>query len=63
VIDESASQLWRPMPIRADPDALNAWLEQRRIALCEQIPHGFLPEAIADVWAGGSRGSCFRLCF
>ena len=34
-----------------DLDALNAWLEQRCMALWRQIPHGALPGTIADVWA------------
>jgi transposase len=40
------------MPDFPDLAALNAWLEQRCIALWERTPHGTLPGTIAEVWAG-----------
>ena len=39
------------MPDFPDLAALNAWLEQRCIALWERTPHGTLPGTIAEVWA------------
>ena len=47
--------LWQPMPGFPDLAALNAWLEQRCIALWERrSPHGVLPGTVADVWAAGA---------
>jgi hypothetical protein len=34
-----------------DLDTLNAWLEERCIALWSQIVHGGLPGTVADIWA------------
>jgi hypothetical protein len=39
------------MPDFPDLAALNAWLEQRCLALWERTPHGTLPGTIAEVWA------------
>ncbi len=50
-VQDTRHRLWQPTPSFADMDALNAWLERRCIELWAQIPHGFLPGSIADVWA------------
>src|SRR5271166_1486833 len=50
-VQDARHRLWQPTPSFADMDALNAWLERRCIELWAQIPHGFLPGSIADVWA------------
>jgi len=50
-VRDARHRLWQPMPCFADRDALNAWLEQRCVALWEQVPHGTLPGTIAAVWA------------
>jgi hypothetical protein len=38
------------MPHAASLEALNAWLEQRCLALWQEIPHGAEPGSIAAVW-------------
>jgi hypothetical protein len=43
--------LWQLMPAFPDLDALNAWLEERCIALWQETEHGGLPSTIADVFA------------
>jgi len=50
-VQDGRHRLWQPMPVFEDLAALNAWLEERCIALWSQIPHGSLPGTIADVWA------------
>jgi hypothetical protein len=39
------------MPSFPDLAALNGWLEQRCVALWNEIPHAALPDSVADVWA------------
>ena len=39
------------MPSFPDLAALNDWLEQRCVALWNEIPHAALPGSVADVWA------------
>lgn len=39
------------MPDFPDLAALNAWLEERCLALWRETPHGKQPGTIADVWA------------
>ena len=43
--------MWQPMPDFPDLAALNEWLEQRCVALWNEIPHAALPGSVADVWA------------
>jgi len=50
-VQDARPRLWQPMPNFPDLAALNAWLEQRSLALWREIPHGTLPGSIADVWA------------
>jgi hypothetical protein len=50
-VQDARHRLWVPMPSFADLAALNAWLEQRCIALWSEIPHGILPGSVAEVWA------------
>ncbi len=50
-VQDARHRLWQPTPSFADLGALNAWLERRCIELWAQIPHGFLPGTIANVWA------------
>ncbi len=59
----SGHRLWQPMPSFPDLTALNDWLEQRCIALWQEIPHAALPllvnvpftcqaaGSVADVWS------------
>jgi transposase len=48
---DSRHQMLQGMPDFPDLAALNAWLEQRCIALWHETAHGKLPGTIADVWA------------
>ena len=50
-VQDSRHRLWQPAPGFRDLAALNAWLEQRCVALWRDIPHGVLPGTIAGVWA------------
>jgi transposase len=50
-VQDARPRLWQPIPNFSDLDALNAWLEQRCLELWQEIPHGRLPGAIADVFA------------
>lgn len=50
-VQDARHRLWQPMPVCADLDALNVWLEQRCIELWEQIPHGSLPGTVAEARA------------
>jgi hypothetical protein len=50
-VQDARRRLWQPMPSFPDLDALNAWLEERCIALWGEIRHGALPGTIADVHA------------
>jgi hypothetical protein len=42
--------MWQPMPQVASLKALNAWLEQRCLALWKEIPHGIEPGSVAAAW-------------
>ena len=50
-VQDARHRLWQPTPSFADLEALNAWLEEKCVALWGQIPHGNLPGTIAEVWA------------
>ena len=50
-VQDARRRLWQPIPCFPDLDALNAWLEERCIALWDQIVHGSLPGTVADIWA------------
>jgi transposase len=50
-VRDSRHQMLQGMPDFPDLAALNAWLEQRCIALWHETAHGKLPGTIADVWA------------
>ena len=50
-VRDSRQQMLQGMPDFPDLAALNAWLEQRCIALWHETAHGKLPGTIADVWA------------
>jgi transposase len=50
-VRDSRHQMLQGMPDFPDLAALNAWLEQRCIALWHETAHGTLPGTIADVWA------------
>ena len=63
---DARHRFWQPMPEFADLTALNDWLEQRCIALWQDIPHGGLPGSIADVWTQEQATlmpSCWRRAF
>jgi hypothetical protein len=49
-VQDARHRLWQPMPQATSLEALNAWLEQRCLALWEEIPHGAEPGSIAAVW-------------
>ena len=49
-VQDARHRVLRLMPDFPDMAALNAWLEQRCIALWERTPHGTLPGTIAEVW-------------
>jgi transposase len=50
-VQDARRRLWQPVPSFPDLDTLNAWLEERCIALWSQIVHGGLPGSVADIWA------------
>ncbi len=50
-VRDSRHQMLQGMPDFPDLAALNAWLEQRCLALWRETPHGKRPGTIADVWA------------
>jgi hypothetical protein len=50
-VRDARHRLWQIMPAFPDLDALNAWLEERCIALWAETAHGTLPGSIAEVWA------------
>src|SRR5271168_3985068 len=50
-VQDARHRLWQPIPVFADLETLNAWLEGRCVALWGQIPHGALLGTIAEVWA------------
>ncbi len=50
-VQDARHRLWQPMPDFPDLAALNDWLEQRCVALWNEIPHAALPGNVADVWA------------
>ncbi len=50
-VQDARPRLWQQVPAFRDVDALNAWLEQRCIALWQKTEHGGLPGAIGDVRA------------
>lgn len=50
-VRDSRHQMLQGMPDFPDLAALNAWLEQRCLALWHETPHGKRPGTIADVWA------------
>lgn len=49
-VRDSRHQMLQGMPTFPDLAALNAWLEERCIALWHETAHGTLPGMIADVW-------------
>ena len=49
-VRDSRHQMLHGMPDFPDLAALNAWLEQRCLALWRETAHGSLPGTIADVW-------------
>jgi len=49
-VRDSRQQMLQGMPDFPDLAALNAWLEQRCIALWHETAHGTLPGTIADIW-------------
>lgn len=49
-VQDARHRLWQPLPEFDSLEALNAWLEQRCVALWEEIPHGAEPGSVADVW-------------
>jgi transposase len=49
-VQDARHRLWQPMPEVESLEALNTWLEQRCIALWEEIPHGVEPGSVAAVW-------------
>ncbi len=49
-VRDSRHQMLQGMPDFPDLAALNAWLEQRCIALWHETAHGTLPGTIADIW-------------
>jgi transposase len=50
-VQDARHRLWQPIPVFADLETLNAWLEGRCVGLWGQIPHGALLGTIAEVWA------------
>jgi hypothetical protein len=50
-VRDSRHQMLHGMPDFPDLAALNAWLEQRCMALWHETAHGTFPGTIADVWA------------
>lgn len=50
-VQDARHRLWQLMPSFPDLAALNDWLEQRCVALWNEIPHAALPGSVADVWA------------
>jgi len=50
-VQDARPRLWQLMPSFPDLDALNAWLEERCIALWQETEHGGQPGSIADVRA------------
>jgi hypothetical protein len=47
-VQDQRRRLWQPTPHFADLAALNAWLEERCIALWNERPHGSSPGSIAE---------------
>jgi hypothetical protein len=50
-VQDARRRLWQPLPSFPDLAALNAWLEERCIALWGEIRHGVQPGTIAEVHA------------
>jgi hypothetical protein len=50
-VQDSRRRFWQDMPGFANIDALNDWLEERRIEAWSNIQHGALLGTVADVWA------------
>lgn len=56
-VQDARRRLWQVMPVFPDLEALNAWLEDRCIAVRSAMPHGSLPGSVADVWQSKKAGS------
>ena len=50
--------MWQVMPVFADLEELNQWLEDRCIALWTETAHKALPGSIADVWEAARFPAC-----
>jgi hypothetical protein len=50
-VRDARHRLWQVVPPFASLPDLNAWLEERCVALWNEIEHGKLPGTVADVWA------------
>ncbi|MDJ0391695.1 IS21 family transposase, partial [Roseomonas sp. E05] len=49
-VQDARHRLWQPTPQATSLEALNTWLEQRCLALWEEIPHGVEPGSVAAAW-------------
>ncbi len=49
-VQDARNRMWQVMPVFADLDELNQWLEDRCIALWRETAHKALPGSISDVW-------------
>ncbi|MFC4217261.1 IS21 family transposase [Pseudophaeobacter arcticus] len=49
-VQDARNRMWQVMPVFADLEELNQWLEGRCIALWTETPHKALPGSIADAW-------------
>ena len=49
-VQDSRRRVWQVIPEFENLDDLNQWLEDRCIALWEEIQHPEIPSTIADVW-------------
>lgn len=50
-VRDARHRLWQVVPPFPSLPDLNAWLEERCVALWHEIEHGKLPGTVADVWA------------
>lgn len=50
-VRDARHRLWQVVPPFPSLPDLNAWLEERCMALWHEIEHGKLPGTVADVWA------------
>jgi hypothetical protein len=50
-VRDARHRLWQVVPPFPGLTELNAWLEERCVALWNEIEHGKLPGTVADVWA------------